>query len=250
MPNERKEDKLEAGEIAERSRFSLWMENFWYHYKIQAIIVMAAIFIFAVCFVQCSQKESGDLTVSFAGPYVLEGQERENFLDVLNALSPREEEGGERLSVILSTYTVYTEEELRALYTDPETKEFDEMGFQTAKGYNIDRLKNFGSYLMTGESAVLFVSPFVYEHQNIREKLARPLSDLYGNALPAASHDGYAIRLGDTDLYRYYPALQVFPADTLLVLTQSYVWGASADDATYQQFEALFRALVDFKIPQ
>ncbi|MBQ8431836.1 MAG: hypothetical protein IJX28_03025 [Clostridia bacterium] len=250
MSIEEKEDKLAAGEITERSRFSLWMENFWYHYKFQAIVVMAAIFIFAVCFVQCTQRETGDLTVSFAGPYVLEGDEREGVLDVLNAVAPRTEEGGERLSVILSTYPIYNEEELRALYTDPETGICDESGYQTAKGYNADRLKNFGSYLMTGESAVLLVCPYVYEYQNVKEKLARPLSDLYGDNLPAASYDGYAIRLGDTELYRYYPALQVLPADTLLVLTQSYVWGASADESTYKDFEALFRALVDFKIPQ
>ena len=75
-----------------------------------------------------------------------------------------------------------------------------------------------------------------------------PLAELYGE-VPKSAYDGYAIRLADTELYRYYDALKVLPKDTLILLPRNYLWGESADEESYAQFEALFRAIVEFKAP-
>lgn len=247
QPNDQKQDKIEAGEIVVRNRFVTWLENYWYHYKLPTIAVLFALFVCIVCFAQCAGRETGDVTVTFGGSYDLVGEEKEAFLEVVNALAPKDEKSGESLSVILTSYSIYTEEELRARFFD-EDGNFDEVAYQTAKNFNADHIKSFGTYLMTGESAVLFVNQYIFDYQNMAT-LAVPLSELYGEAVPSSACNEYAIRLGDTDFYKYYPAVQVLPADTMIVLCKSYVWGASSDEKTYEEFEALFRAIVEFKAP-
>ena len=43
--------------------------------------------------------------------------------------------------------------------------------------------------------------------------------------------------------------MKVLPEDTLIVMPHSLVWGASADEETYAEFLALYRAIIDFKAP-
>ena len=80
------------------------------------------------------------------------------------------------------------------------------------------------------------------------ENLAVPLSETFGT-VPAGAYDEYAIRLGDTAIYQYYEALQVLPADTLVVFTYPYITGSSANAQKYEQFKALYRALIEFQTP-
>ena len=245
--NTNRPEKLEAGDVQVKNKFTLWFENFWYHYKLQTIAFLFVITVLTVCFWQCTEREVGDVTVTFAGSYTLVNEEKQAFVEVLNAVSPKDEKTGEPISVVMTTYSVYDEETLRSMYYD-EDGNFDEVAYQNAKGFNTEHLKNFGTYLMTGESAVLFINDFVFDYQNM-EKVAMPLSSLYGENLPASACNDYAIRLGDTDFYKYYKAVQVLPEDTMIVLVRSYVWGASADEETYALFEDLFRSIVDFKMP-
>ena len=102
--------------------------------------------------------------------------------------------------------------------------------------------------MMTGECSIWLVNTSVYEAQHMTEKLAVPLADTFGTT-PEGAYDEYAIRLGDTAFYQYYEALQVLPADTLIVLTRPYFMGASSNEQTYAQFKALYRAIVEFEAP-
>ncbi len=143
------------------------------------------------------------------------------------------------------SYPFYTEEELRALYTDPETGDFNGSAFHTAKGMNADRLEELSSYIMTGDCSIWLVNTSVYEVQHMSEKLAVPLAETFG-AKPAGAYDEYAIRLGDTAIYQYYEALQVLPADTLIVFTRGNVF---SNEQTHAQFKALYRAMIEFQAP-
>lgn len=269
MSNERRDrersDKIEARDIVigdpkghqedapakPKGKFALWLENFWYYYKFHTIVVLFVLFVVTVCFVQCATKETGDLTVTFAGSYAFQGDERQNFIDVLNAVAPEDEKSGDKLSVGLNSYSIYSEDELRALYTDIDEETGTSAlnsGYYSAKQYNTEQLESFSTYIKTGESPVLFINSFVFEAQNISD-IAMPLSDLYGETVPEAACSEYAIRLGDTDFYRYYAAVQVLPADTLVVLVKPFYMGATSNEEVYARYERLFRAIVDFKMP-
>ena len=137
---------------------------------------------------------------------------------------------------------------MRALYTDPDTGDFDGPAFNMAKGKNTDNLDTLKSYMMTGECSIWFVNTSVYEIQHMAENLAVPLNETF-ETIPVGAYDEYAIRLGDTAIYQYYEALQVLPADTLIVLTYPFVTGASANEEKYEQFKSLYRAIIEFQAP-
>lgn len=235
-------DKQNGEEIAIQSPFLKWLDNFWYHYKWTVIVVGFFVLVFAVCLTQCVNTPHKDAYVTFSGGYALTEEEQlavERVFDVLSKMT-----FGEDAPVIgFATYTFYTEEELRTLYTDPETGDFDNYGFQTAKQHNSNRLDDLGQYMMTGECSVWLVSPAVYEHQRMKEKIAVPLAESF-TTVPDGAYDEYAIRLGDTALYQAYEALQILPADTLVVLTRGYIMGASSNPQTYAQFKAIYHAIV------
>lgn len=240
----RREDKQEAGEIVVKNRFLTWLDNFWYHYKWHLIVSAFFIIIFAICFVQCSTKESGDVTVTYAGGYTMTAEEQQIFKNTLNAISPQREGEEGTLKNLLVTYPVYTDEELRALFTD-EDGNFDNYGFQTAKVQSANQLDGFSSFVKTGESSIFFVSPAVYEAQNL-DILAVPLTELFGT-VPEGAYDAYAIYLADTEFYQYYEAIQFLPEDTLIVMLNPLLWGASSDEEKYETFRDMYDAIVNAK---
>lgn len=245
MGAEQRGYKEAGGEIVVQSRFVKWLDNYWYHYKWHTIVVAFFLFVGIVCFWQCSSSVSGDLTFTFCGNYTLTQEERVKINDVFEAIAPMKEDGN-RLTVALNDFSVYTEEELKALYTDEDGK-FSPVAYNNAKSVNTNHLSTFGTYVMTGESALWLVSEFVFEERSL-DKVAVPLSELF-ETLPESAFNDYAIRLGDTELYQYYDSLKVLPADTLIVLPRSYVWGESSNNDSYTDFRAMYYAIVNFKKP-
>ncbi len=231
------EEKPQAGEIVVKNKFLTWLDNFWYHYKWPFLIGSFFLIVAIVSFSQCSVSK-GDVVVRavFCGDHVMTTEERDGIEDVLTSLLAEDK----KRQVSVNPYTVYTEEQLRAQYTN-EKGEFDSYGYQFGKQRTVDALSTFSSYLLTGDCAVFFVSEYVYEQQNM-DTLARPLTDTFGQ-VPTSAHDAYTLRLGDLDIYREFEELQVLPPDTLVLLTHSYVWGSSKDPATYEEFVALFKAI-------
>ncbi|MBE6553700.1 MAG: hypothetical protein E7666_05085 [Ruminococcaceae bacterium] len=243
---EQRKIKEQGGAIAVQNPVLKWLDNYWYHYKWHTIVVAFFIFVGIVCFAQCSSSVSGDLTLTFCGNYTLTQEERVRINDVFEAISPKKEDG-KATTIMLNDYAVYTEEELRAIYTD-EDGNLSVVAFNNAKAVNSDHLSTFGTFLMTGESAIWLVSEFVFEERNL-STLAVPLTELF-ETVPASAVNDYAIRLGDTELYQYYDALKVLPADTLLVMPAHFVWGESSNQEKYDEFRAMYNAIVNFKKPQ
>ena len=242
-----REEKLSGNGIAIRHPIFSWLENFWYHYKWMVIVVAFFLVVGIVCLVQCATTPHKDAYITFGGSYTLTPEEHQAIERIFNELSQKAM-GEDAPAVGLATYPFYTEEELRALYTDPETGDFDGAAFNMAKGQNTNRLEELKSYMMTGECSIWLVNTSVYEVQHMNEKLAVPLSESFGTK-PAGAYDENAIRLGDTAIYQYYEALQVLPADTLIVLTRGYFMGASSNEETYEKFQTLYRAIVEFQAP-
>ena len=243
----KREEKLSGEGISIRHPVFLWFENVWYHYKWTILVVAFFLFVAIVCLVQCTTTPHKDAYITFGGSYTMTSDEKVAVERVFNELS-KKVFGEEGLAVGVTDFPFYTEEELRALYTDPETGDFNGPAFHAAKGMNTNRLEELSSYMMTGECSIWLVNTSVYEAQHMSEKLAVPLADTFAT-IPAGAYDEYAIRLGDTAIYQYYEALQVLPADTLIVLTYPYFMGASSNEQTYEQFKTLYRAIVEFQAP-
>ena len=252
--------KEPTGEIVVNNRFFKWLDNFWYHYKWTVIVVGFFVLVFVVCFSQCVQKVDINIPVVYAGGYQPTDAERLSWTeedrsaikDVLSSLY-RRSGGDETKNVGFLTYNVYTEEQLRAMATEKPEKEgesekFSPYAFNAAKQNNIAEFDAFANYMGTGECSIWLLSEYVYEEKKVSDR-AMPLSEIWGAEIPEGAYDAYAIRLGDTALYRYYDALHVLPEDTLIVLTRGWIMGASSDEATYESYLRLYRAMVDFQAP-
>lgn len=244
-------EKIEnAPDPKKQSAFFLWLENIWYHYKWRILLVLFLLIVVIFSVAQCSSREKYDLVVTLAVGDPLSETTQNAFRNTLESVMPSDFDGNGTKTVALTPYSIYTEEELRAMYTyfDEEKQEnrVDLSTYNGAKNYNLDRFENLSTYLMTGDCAVWFVSPYVYEQTGMRH-LSVSLAEIFGE-VPSGAYDDCAIRLADTDLYRYYDAVKALPDDTLIVLTHVVI-GETAKESVFADCRAMFEALVGFRKP-
>ncbi len=247
-----KGEKIEnAPDPAGNSRFFRWLENLWYHYKWHIIIGAFFLFVLIVALVQCNSKEHTDLTVAFGGGAALTSEEQSALCAALEAVMPADLDGNGKKKVDLTANSIYTEEELRSMYSffdqETQTDMVDLASYQGAVHYNTERFQNLSTYLMTGESAIWLVSPYVYEQANLKGLAIKldDLSDLIADVSYTA-YDEYAIRLADTDFYKTYQAVQVLPEDTLMVMIRVAV-GQTAKESVFNRYRQMYRAILQFQ---
>ena len=52
-PEENGSEKIDGRDVAIRTPFTQWFENFWYHYKWQTIVALCTAITVIICAVQC-----------------------------------------------------------------------------------------------------------------------------------------------------------------------------------------------------
>ncbi len=213
--------KHEAHEIAGQSKFLRWLDNFWYHYKWQTIAVLVVAVLLAVTLPQCGKSKDGSVTVTFAGGYVMSRDEQQGLKNVLQALT---EDG-----ITLGQYSIFTEEEIEKnnTYKDPNTGEekVDLAGKANDRKYNLDRIQNLQSYIMTGDCGVWIVSPYVFENW-------------FDGKVQVVENK----RLGDLPVWETYGAVRFLSPDCRVILTRS-VFGETAKDKTFEAVKAYYDGL-------
>lgn len=215
------ENRHEAHEVAEQSKFLRWLDNFWFHYKWQTVAVLAVVILLAVTLPQCARGGGDSLTVTFAGGYAMTNDEKQGLRNVLMTATDG--------SVTLGQYSIFTEEEIirNNTYTDPKTGEekLDLAGKNGDKGHNVDQIKTLQNYVMTGDCGVWIVSPYVYDNwfdgkvQVVEKK-----------------------RLGDLPVYAAYGAIRFLPEDCWVILTRS-VFGETSKDKNFEAVRAYYDSL-------
>ncbi len=224
------------GEISlSASPFLRWLDNFWYHYKWHTLGVLFALIVVTVCTLQTCSKEKHDLTLVYAGPVSLTDADLTGADQLLDRLAPGDFDGDGEKNVTLARYNIYSTEQILAL---------EEEGYAMNRQFNSSEYDNYGNYLLTGESSVYLLDPWLYENLKSADRL-RSVEEVCGKVPDAMLTDGYGIRLGDTALYREYDVMKVFPEDTVICLLRQQVMGKSHDDEHYGNEEAMFRALAE-----
>ncbi len=242
---QKREEKQAEGAIVINNPALRWLDNFWYHHKWAVIVSAFFIFTAVVCFVQCSSRATGDITLTFAGGQTLNAEQQAAVIDVFDAIAP-EKEDETPMTTLLTSFSVYTEEEMKAACTDEDGK-FSPSAYANFDQVTKDHLNSFGNYVMTGESGIWLVSENVYKLQNLK-KLARPIEDS-DNIPEAWKYDEYAVRLSETELYKYYDVLRILPEDTLIVMSQPLVMGAVSNEDVYADYFSMYQAILQFKAP-
>ena len=243
------DNKLDAPEVEIRlggsdNRFLKWIENFWYYHKWKVLIGLFFAVVLGVGIGQMVNKEEQDAVVVVAAPTYFYAEHVEGLDQTLTALLPSDGEDGAKSLTIL-TYPIYSEEELKAA-NEAETDDEGRFIIQVSQPYNTSKIEEYGDYLKTGECSILFISEYLYSNLLAQDRL-RPMAEVFGEKLPAGVRpDGYGIRLGDTELYRFFDEMKVLPEDTVICLMRSYIWGASSDAEKYAETEEYFKRIVTF----
>lgn len=240
-------EKLPEGSIAERSRLIGWLDNFWYHYKWPVIIATFFLTVVIICTVQMLSREKYDTSVVYAGTYRMNSEERVDVERLLDSLCPEDYDGDGKKNVQYIEYQVYSESDILA---EKESVEAAGGQYQLNTQYNQSEYNGFNTYVMTGECSVYMVSPYLYGILREGGRL-RALSSVYGEDIPiGADGYGYGIRLGDTGFYKYNPAVQMLPEDTVICLLAPTVVGESSKEAKYARSVAIFRAITEFRVEE
>ena len=239
--------KTQYGEIVvPKSKISLFFENVWYHYKWHIIIIAFFVLVFGVCIAQCLGTEQPDVVVTYAGGYTLSSAEVNTFNQILNGLLEHSSDDA-RSVVALAHYSIYTQEELHQMYYGDDTEENGaaSLAYNSARQTNVTNASNFSNFLLTGETAILLVSEWVYQNKIDTERMMT-LESVLGYT-PDTAVDAYAVKLCDTELYKTYEALQVLPKDTLIVFARPTIAGPTANEDVYAIHKKLFRAMIEYQ---
>lgn len=247
-------EKLTPEDLTQTSGAVRWLDNFWYHYKWPVIIGAFFAIVLIIGLVQIFSRPKTDVTLVNAYFYRMNREEREDFEKLLNRFVPEDYDGNGEKAVNLIAYEIFSEEEYYAAKAEAESVAAAEslpVEFQLNPKLNADERTNFIQFTSTGECSVYMVSPYLYQILLEGNRL-RPLAEVYGgDPLPEGiMEDGCGIRLADTDFYRYSPAAQPIPEDTILCLYRPAIAGNQKNPDAYQHAVAFLRAIADFKVEE
>ena len=218
------EEKLDSKEIAvEKGKFLKWLDNYWYHYKWPTIAVAFFVVVFAVCFIQSVTNEKKDILITYAGSATLAGDDKLAVETVLtDALPEGFGDNGREGKAGFVPYLIYSKEQI---------KEIEERNSESEDPIYIDTVfianeySTLNSQYKTGSCSIYLLEEWLYrellKEDGTTDRL-KPLSEVFGET-PEGAIDAYAVRLGDTELYKNSPALRVLPEDTVLCMHEDLV---------------------------
>ena len=267
MREHEREDKLEAHGIArvaadgsprpprQHGKLYRWLDNFWYHHKWAVIAALFITVVLLVCILQmCGREEKPDVTVAMAGPYSFTTDEAglTALKKCLATYLAEDLNGDGEKTVKVNYYSVYSEQEIaeEAVRVDEEG---NPVGQEISTAQNTQEYNLFRQYLTTGDAAVLFLSPWLFEEYSTKSICLADVAPHFGDTLPAGAEisvieDGstrvYGVRLADTALWRENSAIRsVLPENTYICLMQPGVLGNNSDVDAYNAAVAYFVAL-------
>lgn len=226
------------GIAIKENKFLMWLDNYWYHYKWVTIVVAFFLIVAIVCIAQSCSKVPSDVKITYAGPVSLTGEQKLSIQSAVAKELPHDFSDKEKVQVDLLNYYILSKEQI-----EEAQEETDADGYKVyVDTYFItSEQETFESQLMTGSSSVLLLDPSIFDSLggNAASERLKPLADIFGET-PEKSVNGFGIRLGDTELYKNNPEMQVLPADTVLCLHEKLI---SQKQKYYDKDVEAFKAL-------
>lgn len=224
--------------------FAKRFDNFWYYNKWKVIIAIAAVFIITICTVQMCTKVDPDVGIVYAGNYNLAETEYANVQHVLNGVLPEDFNKDGKKEVSLVKYLIFSEQELKDFNAETD-KEGNKVNYYPSSN-NSSQYSEFSQTLAYDSGYQIFmVSPSLYERVVTNNKdVICPTKEI-SSKIPDSwlTDDGLAVKLSETEIYKYYEVLHPLPEDTILFFMKQTV---TTDDNTYNNARDMFRAMIEF----
>lgn len=233
------DDRLPARDPAlpARTGAAAWWDNFWYHYKVPALIALVALIAIVICVVQiCRRTPEADLRLVYAGSADLRATaSRKTAEQMAQSLSPMADSavGKQNATVRVDYYQILTGD-----------------AYVPSPALNQQNKQNLKNELDIGDSYLFLLSEDLFSACTAAangDRYVRPLSEfLPDRHTLRLTADGYGVYLDSTPLASL-PGFCDLPADTVLCLrvpfTVSNLLGGNAE-RVYARYEALFRLML------
>ena len=215
------------------------LENFWYHYKIPAIIVAAAIVFSVVVGVQIATKQSYDLYVLYAGSANVNDTSRGEAPVKKMERSFASVSGDEGLKTTVQSF-VWVNPDLLAEYKKNDVA--------VNVSQNNKMFQTVMDAVASGKCAIMLLDREIYEEVKSREALEK-LSDVLGYEVDGAL-DEYGVLLAKTEFGRNFDGFSDLPEGTVLCVRNlqngfSLVGKSTGDEKWDRQLD-VFRAMMDY----
>ena len=208
-----------------------WLENFWYHYKWMAIIIVFFTMALCVCLVQCNARDEYDMYALYAGPLYIGGEQSSQLRDAINDYMDKD-----RQNVCINSF-VYVSEEKKT--------EYEQGDAYINQGINMQQASDFFDFLYTASFNFIIIDSELYS--SIRKSdILTPISEITDNI--NNTYDEYSIKLYDTSLPNKYAIFKNMPEDTLLCFRKNVLMQNLANKnskANYEYQINIFKKIIE-----
>ncbi len=217
-----------------------WLENFWYHYKIQTVLVAAAVIFLTVVGIQIATKESYDLYVLYAG----QTNVNETY-STGSAIVKKMERGFAEIS---GESELKTAVQSFVWVNDSLAAEYRKNDVNVNVQENRQMLQTAMDAIASGKSAIMLLDSNIYEQVRDMGALEK-LSDVLGYA-PEGALDEYGIMIADTAFGRDYAGFNELPKDTVLCVRNQQngfsLIGKNTGGEKWERQLDVFRRMMDY----
>ena len=229
-----------------KTKIGKWIDNFWYHYKWETLIVIFVAIVLAVVIPQSVTKTEYDTSVLFTGPEFIDADENAAIESAFRQIMHDYDQNGSK-ELQLINLTAFTADQAKALV---QTGSYTMSVLSPYLETNV--MDNFSTQIFAGEASICLLDPYWYSIVR-REDGFVPLSEILGYT-PEKAIDEYSIYLKDTDFGSFFTAFDVLPDDTVLCMrrmsTASALLGQNRTEKKYEINKKLLVDIFSFKAPE
>jgi len=223
-----------------------FLENFWYHYKLATIIILAAAIVIGVGVYQYVTKVTPDIYVMCSGPFFYDNTEP--LMKVFTTVMDEDYNGdGEKVVNILHTVR-YSPEQIAEL---ERLAEESNQEFEFDYNFNAQEYERFQNEIMVGESIICIMDPSLYAEVS-DSGIFISLDEALGY-VPDEAADDFAIYFKDLKFAKYNRIFSKLPDDTVIAVrsrtAMQKLKGKKAEKSHKNHLE-VFRNIVEFEYPE
>ncbi|NLE13088.1 MAG: hypothetical protein GX628_05340 [Clostridiales bacterium] len=230
-----------------KSKIFKWLDNFWYHYKWPAIIVLFFGLFFAVAIGQMVSKPKTDIYVMYTGPTAFLQSEISGIETAFEQIMSEDFDGSGEKRAVLTDISLMTEDQAiaakEAAISEGDKMFIDVRGMQAAENkYNLE--------LTAGDCYICLLDPYWYKEARDAGRFVK-LSEVLGSK-PDIAADEYGILFADTEFAQFFTVMKAIPEDTMLALRRfpNASFLSNADKSKYEYHEHMLRDIVSFRFPE
>lgn len=230
-----------------------FLKHAWFHHKFGILTTVFLSLIAIICLHQCSTRNTYDLDLMYAGPWLA--------CDTQTAVSGVNEaflslagdyDGNGQKNIAYSHLLLLSPAQLEALQAENAGKEPDEQIYVSSSLLKNNR-ELLDAGVMTGEMSLCLLDPSIYQY--FRENgLLEPLSGFIPEgSIPENKFDNYGFFLKDTEFGAFFGGVKDMPADTIVCVRRAGDWVKDLDPASYEKLSArytdILTKMVTFEAP-